>query len=244
MNFTYESYGMLIEHLRLNGYEIADYHNWKQKSGCVILRHDIDYDLSKSVKMAQFEKKIGIKSTYFVLVTSDLYNVFSKTSEDCLKEILDCGHEIGLHFDEVRYPELEGNIEAIRERIINESKLLESVICSKVSTVSMHRPSKLMLESDLKIPGIINSYGNDFFKGFKYLSDSRRRWREPAEDIIAKKQYERLHILTHAFWYEENEIDIHDSIVKFINNGNKNRYVTMKNNITDLSSIMSQEEVQ
>ena len=53
---------------------------------------------------------------------------------------------------------------------------------------------------------MINSYGQTFFHDFKYLSDSRRRWREPVEEIIRSGTYDRLHILTHAFWYHKQRI--------------------------------------
>lgn len=109
--------------------------------------------------------------------------------------------------------------------------------------MSMHRPSKNILDADLKIPGIINSYGQILFKEFKYLSDSRRRWREPVDEIIASKEYNRLHILTHAFWYNNEEIDIHDSVSGFVNNGNLERYQWMESNITDISSIMKKTEI-
>lgn len=108
----------------------------------------------------------------------------------------------------------------------------------------MHRPSKLVLESDLKIDGLINSYGSTFFKEFKYLSDSRRRWREPAEEIIKSEEFNRLQILTHAFWYDEKECDIHDSVFQFINSANYERYQSMKENITDLESIMIGKEIK
>ena len=101
----------------------------------------------------------------------------------------------------------------------------------------------MMLEADLEIPGMINSYGQAFFKGFKYLSDSRRRWREPVDEIIASEAYEHLHILTHAFWYNESEISIHDSVKAFVNDGNRQRYFSMKSNITDLETIMREDEI-
>lgn len=161
-----------------------------------------------------------------------------------LKRIMDCGHTIGLHFDEVRYPEIVGNIEVIKDKIIEETRLLEVAINRKVKVVSMHRPSKFVLEADLKIPGIVNSYGQRFFKEFKYLSDSRRRWREPIDEIIDKEEYARLHILTHAFWYNNVETDIHDSMSYFVNDGNHKRYQFMESNITDLASIMKKSEVK
>ena len=107
----------------------------------------------------------------------------------------------------------------------------------------MHRPSKEILESNLKMTGIINSYGKTYFNEFKYLSDSRRRWREPVEEIVASEQYDKLHILTHAFWYNETEKSLHDSLLDFIKLANMERYLTQKDNLTDLESVVAKEEI-
>lgn len=243
MEFTYDSYGNLIELLKVKGYSVVTYKNWMNESRCVILRHDIDNDIEKSLELAKIEKQLGIVSTYFVLVTSDFYNVFSAKNEKLLHAIIDCGHEIGLHFDEVRYPMIKTPEDA-KEKIIEETDLLSMAIGKRVDAVSMHRPSKMMLEADLRIPGIINSYGQEYFKGFKYVSDSRRRWREPVEEIVSSGEYDRLHILTHAIWYNKTELDIHDSIAQFVNAGNMLRYKAEMENISDLQSIMNEKEVK
>lgn len=243
MEFTYSSYEHLIRLLFDSGYEISTYKNWEKAKRCAILRHDIDNDIEKALELAKVEQELEVKSTFFVLVTSDFYNVFSAKSERLLRAIADCGHELGLHFDEVRYPDIKTPEDA-RERILGEAQLLSLAVGKPVDIVSMHRPSKMMLEADLEIPGMINSYGQIYFKGFKYLSDSRRRWREPVEDIVKAKTYERLHILTHAIWYNENEMDIHDSISAFVNAGNMQRYKAEQENITDLQSIMDIKEVR
>ncbi len=114
---------------------------------------------------------------------------------------------------------------------------------TQVSAVSMHRPSRAILDADIHIPDMINSYGKKFFREFKYLSDSRRHWREPVEEIIDSAEYDRLHILTHPFWYSEKEYDMHRAVAGFINSGNLQRYQQMERNITDLESIMGREEV-
>ena len=243
MNFTYKSYEELIDKLHAQGYAFSSYSNWKETSKCVIMRHDIDYDIEKACRLALLEKQKQIVSTYFVLVTSDFYNIFSARNTELLHVISSCGHEIGLHFDEIRYPDLQ-TIDELRDKIIQESMILSIVTGHSVDVVSMHRPSQMMLDSNLTIPGIINSYGDVFFKEFKYVSDSRRRWREPIEEIIASKEYNRLHILTHAFWYNNYEMDIHDSVCLFINNGNKQRYINMKSNIKELHTIMVESEIE
>ena len=91
--------------------------------------------------------------------------------------------------------------------------------------------------------GHSDSYSSTFFNDIKYLSDSRRRWREPVEGIIASEEYERLQILTHAFWYSENEKGLHDTISDFINRANRDRYECMLDNFTDLQGIMTSEEI-
>lgn len=244
MNFTYKSYENFINRLKVNGYSFVNYHNWNEHDRCVLLRHDIDEDIGKACFFADLEKSMGVQSTYFVLLTSNFYNVFSKEACDYLKKISDAGHEIGLHFDEARYPDVEGNTKKILELIRYEADILGKVIGKNITTVSMHRPSRGLLEADLKIPGMINSYSQTFFKDFKYLSDSRRRWREPIDRIIETRAYNRIHILTHAFWYNDEECDLHDSVSRYINDGNRCRYNWFLDNITDLESIMSPEEIR
>ena len=89
---------------------------------------------------------------------------------------------------------------------------------------------------------MVNSYGRTFFHDFKYLSDSRRRWREPVEEIIRSGDYNRLHILTHAFWYHEQEETLRETVGQFIRSAGGERYRQLRENITDLESILREEE--
>lgn len=240
MQFTYESYKGLIHLLQESGYAIKSYHTWQDSSRCVILRHDIDNSLTKAEELAHVEQELGVTSTYFVLLTSDFYNIASKNSLEMLRTIQSMGHELGLHFDEKAYP--ESTPEEMVERILRERDILSSILEAPVTTVSMHRPGKFTLEADLNIPGMINSYGQIFFHDFKYLSDSRRRWREPVLDIIRSGKYDRLHILTHAFWYNNEEKSMEHSVGEFIRSANLERYNHMMDNITDLESIVRKED--
>ena len=239
VSFTYAFYSELISCLKKEGYSFADYHNYEDYSKCVILRHDIDNSIDKSIAMAEVEARLGVKSTYFVLVTSDFYNVGSKKNLEGLRKIQKLGHEIGLHFDEMAYEATEN----VPSAIARESSVLSGIIGTQVTTVSMHRPSNKTLEANYEIPGMINSYGKTFFNDFKYLSDSRRRWREPVLDIINSGQYDKLHILTHAIWYNEEEEDIHDTIKAFVTSANKERYYQEKENIKDIESILDISEI-
>lgn len=247
MEFTYTAYRALLDLLRQGGYAFTNYHDYQTHPRCVILRHDIDNSLSQALRLAEIEAEEGVKSTWFVLLRTDFYNPASAASQKTLRRIRELGHEIGLHFDEMAY-DGKGGIGfyasfSTEELIVCEAGILADICGCPITTVSMHRPSKATLEEDLKIPDMVNSYGQTFFHDFKYLSDSRRRWREPVEDIIRGGEYGRLHILTHAFWYHEREQDITESVGEFIRSANAERYEQMMENITDLPSILPKEEL-
>lgn len=225
----------MIDLLKQNGYTFADYMNYDNYDKCVILRHDIDNSVTKALQMAKLEASLGVKSTFFVLLATKFYNIAERDCRDSLLEIKRLGHDIGLHFDELNYP----NRIDVEEQIIKETGIMGSILGFPIESVSMHRPSKHTLEADYKLDGkIVNSYGQKYFKGFKYVSDSRRRWREDVISIIRSCEYPKLHILTHAFWYNESELSIEDSVREFVLNGNIERYNAMSENITDLESIM------
>lgn len=238
MNFSYKDYISIIDRLRRKGYAFSGYDNWKAQGKCVIFRHDIDYDIKKSLELAEIEADQAVASTYFVLLTTDFYNVFSKHNTQMLKTIVKMGHAIGLHFDETNYPGIIGDKDAVTKAIANEARILEDALVEPVHVVSMHRPSREILQANLEIPGLINSYSDTFFEGFKYLSDSRRRWREPVEEIIASGEYDRLHILTHAFWYHNEELSLQDTLKEFIEEAEKDRYRIMSENFTNLDEAL------
>lgn len=240
MPFTYQSYILMIQKLITKGFKIASYHNQQDFYPLAILRHDIDFSLDKALEMALIENALGIQSTYFILLSTDFYNIASKKSTDIVRKIHKLGHEIGLHFDEMKYVERGQNlITAIK----SELDAMEMLIGIKIISVSMHRPSKETLEADYQIDGIVNSYSKVFFNDFKYISDSRRKWKEDVNAIIDSGEHSRLHILTHPFWYNQEEKSLKQSIVEYINTANLERYNALELNLRDLHEIIEISEV-
>lgn len=241
MEFTYKAYGELLALLRQQGYTFCSYHDCQEYDRSVIVRHDIDMDIDKAVKMAQIETEMGISSTYFVLVTSNFYNIFSKENQDMLRKLHAMGHEVGLHFDEAKYDEETDLVQAMEQ----EATLLEQCIGCPVRSVSMHRPSKKTLEADYVVKGghIVNSYGTEFFRNHKYVSDSRRNWREDVQAIIKSEEYERLHVLTHPFWYDEVEQTAKEALKNFCESRTGLCYEWLQDNVRDLEEILSRSEL-
>jgi len=227
MEFTYEGYISFLSLLRKNGYEIyGDYNDDECESGkkICVLRHDVDFSLDKAEEMAAIEKDNGISSVYFFMLTGNYYNSFSKRGCEIINNIRQFGHSIGLHFDEtVYYGESDLTREEYIELIKREASMLEYTIGSEVKMVSMHEPSQRFLKMNLAIPGMINVYSDIFFQKYKYLSDSRMKWKENIEDVVKSNLYSRIQLLTHPFWYHKNELSRKDILKEFVSKGSSYR---------------------
>lgn len=241
MQFTYNAYALLIKELYANGYEFVGYDEHDRHSKTVIMRHDVDMSVEKALEIARIEHELNVRSTYFVLISSDFYNTFSKKNEAYLNEINKLGHEIGLHFDEVKYRASQCLVADMEKEI----ELLERYLDRRVTTISMHRPSKNTLDADyiIKSGQVINSYGKKYFKDFKYVSDSRRNWQEDIFKIIKSDNYDKLHILTHPIWYGETEKNMKETLMQFVKNASLERYQTLNDNLKDLALVISEFDV-
>lgn len=237
MEFTYSSYSILVEKIRAKGYIFSGYSDCDQYKKNVIFRHDVDFSMKKAVDLANLESELGVKSTYFVLLSTDFYNIHSKYMMSCLEQIINLGHDLGLHFDETKY-----NFRCIEElsgKILQEIGILNKELGKDmIYAVSMHRPSECFLNSNLSIHGVINSYSDKFFKDYKYVSDSRMNWKENIFDIIDSEKYSKLHILTHPFWYSEKKETIEYKMERFLLSATKDRYQMMDDNFTNLSEVL------
>ncbi len=231
MEFTYSAYTNMIKELKRNNYQFCNYHNESGVEKSVILRHDIDFSLDKALEIAKLENKLQVKSTFFISISTNFYNVFSKLSYEIISQIIELGHDIGLHFDESRY-EINTTYE-LELFIESECKILKSAIRNSVNSVSMHRPSRWILDSKIEFQNCVNSYSNKYFSEYKYVSDSRMNWREDVLDIIKNNNYNKIHILTHPFWYSEGIEDMNYKIMNFLNTNTEKISTQIRENITN-----------
>jgi hypothetical protein len=163
----------------------------------------VDVSLELASKLANAERQAGWCATYYVLVTSDLYNIHSASSRSLLRSILDAGHEIGLHFDatvhadadEAHYAELEAA--ARRECVV-----LGDIIETPVESISFHRPVRFLQGLDGSFAGLPHAYQPHFFRDVEYCSDSDGAWNygHPL-DRQSIKTGQPMQLLTHPVWW-------------------------------------------
>lgn len=241
MRFTFEWYGDLVDRLLNKKFSFCGFNDCDAYEKCVIMRHDIDSSVTKALELASLENEKGIGSTYFFLLNTEFYNVGAKDSREMIRQIHKMGHSIGLHFDETIYPAADTSDDEKFEKIVmRERDMLSAILDIEVDAVSMHRPSKGFLDRNMRFKEIVNAYQQRFFNSeFKYLSDSRMRWRENIDEIIADDRFDKLQILTHPFWYNEKEKTMEEALREFVENAAVERYNALKENFTALEDVFT-----
>ena len=200
---------MIFEHSKLRSFfELLTTHNKVVplrdcgEEPCVIMRHDVDYDVQAAVDLAEIEEDQGLRSTYFFLTTSPLYNVAAPLNRRRLLELHGRGFEIGLHFDPLVYGDLDDA--AMLPRAQHEIETLEAIVGAPVRSISIHNPS-----AHGKFPsfeGFNNAYDESYFAPGRYLSDSCMEFRDKDPfEFFAQPVSEIVQVLLHPLHYAETE---------------------------------------
>lgn len=203
--FTFNHYERMLTTALDSGYVFDDYaarqHLLRQAENGCILRHDCDYDLVAAGKLAHIETDFGIRSTWFLMLRSEMYNLMSRPNSDIVDGILRRGHRIGLHFDPSFYGTLSN--ETLCDRIDEERELLRRLFGQQIAVVSFHQPTTPILENHVKIR-CCNTYDRNDMAGFHYISDSNMNWREACPTVIFReRRWQHLQLLIHPEWWTE-----------------------------------------
>ncbi len=218
--FTYGAYQSLLRQLQQRDYVFVDFpaapRMLQDGARFVLMRHDIDMDLAKARRMAEIEAENHVVATYFFLVRSDHYNVFSEEGTGEVRRILNLGHRLALHFDCAAYP--EASISELADACRVECEMLERWFGQSVDIVSYHRPSPLVLTGDARLSHPRpHSYLPLFTKDMHYCSDSRGMWRygDPLRQA-AFRENRPMHLLTHPIWWNDQPVDPRACLDQFL----------------------------
>lgn len=214
--FSFENYQKMCSCIKETGL-LCDYSDVLKRGldQFIILRHDVEFSPERAYQLAKFEKQVGVTSSYFFQVTNNAYNILSKHNIDLLKEIVDMGHHVGLHFH------LNGmtDLEQISAQIKYEAEILSKYLGLTIDRFSFHRPTAQVLECNLVVDGLINAYAPEFFTYYsadsevppqvnvKYVADSKNVWQYtapyayPSEEFF--REYKKIQILCHPYTWTE-----------------------------------------
>lgn len=199
-DFTDKNYRKLLRIAKKN-YNFIGYNDYKKSGKNIILRHDLDFSVHRSYKLAQIEAQEKIKATYFINMHSDFYNLLENEIVDLIDKIVALGHNIGLHFDPVFY---ENDFDKLVKYLIWEKSILEKIFNRPVNVFSFHNPGvgNWLDVNKEKIGGMLNAYSTYFKENYHYCSDSNGYWRfERLNDVLKEAKEMKLHILIHPGWW-------------------------------------------
>lgn len=202
--FSYSEYEQILRQVIESRYRMVDYKTAKRLvdagDDCrfAVLRHDVDLDPEKALRMAEIEHEYRVRSTFFFLVSSDVYNVFSRSVSRSIDRILAMGHMLGLHFDFATC----GPDSAVY-RLGLEKEMLKRRFGSVVDAVSYHCyrhiPPGFVGSSTL-----IDAYQEPFMTRIRYFADSYGTWRY-GHPLNSRefREGKPLHLNFHPMWWDE-----------------------------------------
>lgn len=209
--FLLSAYRQLLETGLSSGYAFLGFGDIGREPAPLscLLRHDVDSELFGTRPMAELEHSLGIRATYFVMTRSTAYNLFSVEGLRAVERLLELGHRIGLHF----MGELcEADSPArLAEKIRVEAAWLEREFGEKIEAVSFHQPSQAVLDGQVAVPNLVNTYNRVQMGDYFYLSDTNMLWRqENPREVFERRLHPRLQLLLHPMWWTASPLSVID----------------------------------
>lgn len=201
--FCRDDYVAVLEGFLDQGYAFGDLEGLARGGRVAFSRHDVDLSLSHALDMARVEHGLGVRGTYYFLVSTRFYNLASAESRAMLRELVGMGHEVGLHFDATKYAPDRASLAAGAEA---ECAILEAMSGAPVTSLSFHRPAPALLGLEGRFAGRPHTYEPRFFKDVAYVSDSNGGWHHGHPfDHPAFAAGEPIQLLTHPIWWMQDQ---------------------------------------
>ena len=198
-DFTLDGYRALLDSFDECGYRARGFAETEADRPHLILRHDLDMSIQAARPIAEIEAARGLRTHYFVMIRTEMYNPWSGRGRAGLLALADLGHRIGLHFDAALYPD---DFASLDEACRRECDALEQLLGRTVEMVSLHRPAKTLLGLDKLLGGRPHVYQPRWFEHIGYCSDSRGTWGHghPLHHAVVTAG-RALQLLTHPIWW-------------------------------------------
>ncbi|MEO6254700.1 MAG: hypothetical protein ABIO79_15415 [Ferruginibacter sp.] len=201
-DFTIDHYEQLLIEAKKK-YKFYFYDEIVDKDKFILWRHDLDFSVHRALRLAEVENKMYVKSTYFIHLHSEYYNVFEKKISEKIFKIILLGHKIGLHFD-THYYNID-NENKLEEKLLMEADLFYKFFGVEVKVFSFHNTTPFTMACQkATYAGLINTYAAFFQKEVEYCSDSNGYWRyKRMIEVIKNNTSGKMQILTHPEWWQE-----------------------------------------
>jgi len=227
MEFSLEGYSQLLSAFKDKDYSFCGFGEIKARLAegrpFVVLRHDIDLSLGPAVEMARVEAEHGVQATYFVLLRSPFYNVFSAANAQMIARIQDYGHQIATHLDLAFYHN-DWTTALMEVEIL--SKYYPSLNPDLITLHSSYDLHQMPIDSFQQLDKV---YGSAIRGEVAYISDSTGRWRygHPL-DSQAFQMRKPIQLLTHPIWWVQTGETATEKLERWLYSDYQNDRVMLK----------------
>ena len=160
----------------------------------VLLRHDIDFSIEDALTIAKLENTLEVQSTFFFMLTSNMYNIFSTFSQNLINQIINLNHKVSIHFDPTVYSTLDSFLE--------EKYFFEKTFDVDIDIVSIHRPGKFLNNNNQSLFEVAHTYQDKFFTKMEYISDSGGvDVKSKLDKYLSNPSEQGLQLLLHPIWW-------------------------------------------
>jgi hypothetical protein len=183
MDFTFTAYQRYLEIIKSQYSFIPTFSEIFSTSSLPVsycmIRHDVDRKPLNALKMAELEKEMGLRTTYYFRTKA---NTFKPA---IIRAIADMGHEVGYHYENLS--DTNGDIErALKDFEVNLKRLREVV---PIQTICMHgcplkpfdnrdlwreKSRHSLLQERFMILG--EAYLDIDYSDVAYINDTGRNW--------------------------------------------------------------------
>lgn len=180
--FSLDDYRALLVRARELGYRFVDFDAAFAAEGrSVLLRHDVDLSPRWAVAMARVEAALGVRATYFFMISGAFYDLLEQ--RESVRAIAALGHDIGFHYDTG-----DGLDEGL--------DVLSAIVGRRLHLVAQHNPT-LAPERRAPPADVVDAYDPRLMQRFSYVSDSGMRHRRDSFASLIDEGRERIYALCH-----------------------------------------------
>ena len=242
-DFTYQYYADLVTLLRDKGFTFDKFMQGSAATKRVFLRHDIDMSIRDAIRFAEMEARLGVVSTYYVMLDTELYSVLCSAAKNDLRGIANLGHDIGLHYVQHDQQFDSSKQSVIADEIRQQSKILSDVLGIAVGSFSYHRPNSEILNANVAVENLCNAYSAPFFTPGAYISDSNHHWRCGDPTVFIRNYVgTTLQILTHPFWWGSSAEDPVSKLKRFLQERSDRNKAALIHDVKLASSAFAEGE--
>jgi hypothetical protein len=186
-DFTLDKYQELCEVLKKNYriFTVFEYLSERPEGNIAVMRHDVDRKINNSLRMAERENRLGIRSSYY-------FRYPHTFRPDIITKIRNLGHETGYHYEVLS--KTKGDYEkavALFASELGEFRKICPVetICMHGSPLSRYNNRDLWNRFDYHAFGIIGEAFLSFEQennDLVYLTDTGRTWsgKQSLRDVL------------------------------------------------------------